>query len=80
MAQVSEIVIDLAPPLNGALHLNELMAHVYLGSGGNDEHMEGWYVGIGTSSHMMGRERVFLVLDHVVGGTMQFGDGSLVPI
>jgi hypothetical protein len=80
MAQVSEIIVDPAPPLSGSLNLNELTVHAYLCSSGSDEHMEGWYLDTGVSSHITGREEAFSLLNRVVGGTVRFGDGSRVPI
>jgi hypothetical protein len=42
--------------------------------------VEGWYLDTRATSHMIGRAAAFLVFDHVVQGTVQFSDGSIIPI
>jgi hypothetical protein len=49
-------------------------------SSGNIEPQEGWYLDTGASSHMTGCADSFSLLDHVVQGTVRFGNGSVVPI
>jgi hypothetical protein len=39
-----------------------------------------WYLDTGASNHMTGDEAAFAELDKGVGGTVKFGDGSLVAI
>jgi hypothetical protein len=50
------------------------------GCDGDNEPMEGWYLDTDASSHMIRRADSFLQLDRVVQRTVQFGDGSVVPI
>jgi hypothetical protein len=42
--------------------------------------MEGWYLDIGDTNHMMGRCDVFSHLDRAMHGSVKFGDGSVVTI
>jgi hypothetical protein len=79
MAMVSELIVNSAPPQE-KLHLDELRDHVFLGFGGDDEQIEGWYLDTGATSHMTRRAEAFSELDHVIQGTVRFGDGSLVEI
>jgi hypothetical protein len=73
--------IDTAPAPGNDLHLHVPMAHVFLGSGSdNNEHMEGWYLNTDASSHMIKRVEELSTLDRMVCGTMRLRDGSLVPI
>jgi hypothetical protein len=55
-----------------------MKAHLFLGSDGNDKHMEGWYLDTGTTSLMMVREEAFSELYHAVQGTVRFGNGLQV--
>jgi hypothetical protein len=60
--------------------IEEPRAQVYLGTGRDDELMEGRYLNIGPTNHMMGRCDVFSHLDQAVHGSVKFGDGSVVAI
>jgi hypothetical protein len=80
MARVCEITINPTPPPQGGMHLDEPRAHIFLGSGGDDEHIEGWYLDTGAMSHMTGRAQAFSDLDHAVQGTVRFSDDSIVSI
>jgi hypothetical protein len=80
MARVCEITINPTPPPQGGMHLDEPRAHVFLDSGGDDEHIEGWYLDTGAMSHMIGRAQAFSDLDHAVQGTVRFSDDSIVSI
>jgi hypothetical protein len=67
MARVRELTINpLLTPPDGGLHHHEPKVHVFLGSDGDDKHMEGWYLDTGAMSHMMGRAEAFSKLDHTV--------------
>lgn len=58
------------------VHLNE--EKVFLTD--RDEHKDAWVLDTGASNHMTGRREVLTSLDTSVGGTVRFGDGSLVDI
>lgn len=45
-----------------------------------DEDDDVWVLDTGASNHMTGRRDALVSLDTSVGGTVRFGDGSLVPI
>lgn len=49
---------------------------------GSDEKKSdcGWYLDTGASNRMTGAKEVFAELDETVGGTVKFGDGSVVDI
>jgi hypothetical protein len=58
------------------VHLNEKKVFLV-----DQEESEGaWVLDIGASNHMTGRREVLMSLDTSVGGTVRFGDGSLVDI
>jgi hypothetical protein len=79
MARVCELTLNPALPQE-KLHLDELRAHVFLGSGGNDEHIEGWYLNTDATSHMTERAESYfntlivhienLVLTLMSGGSL----------
>jgi hypothetical protein len=48
--------------------IEEPLAQTYLGKGGEDELMEGWYLNTGATNHMMGRSDVFSHLDRAMRG------------
>jgi hypothetical protein len=60
--------------------IEEPQAQAYLGEGGEDELMEGWYLDIGATNHMTGRNDVFSHLGRAMRGSVNFGDGSVVAI
>ena len=45
-----------------------------------DQGNDTWFLDTGASNHMTGRRDVFTELDTTVGGTVKFGDGSIVEI
>jgi hypothetical protein len=51
-----------------------MKAHLFLGSDGDDKHMEGRYLDTGTTSLMMVRAEAFPELYHAVQGTVRFGN------
>jgi hypothetical protein len=60
--------------------IEEPRAQAYLGKGGEDEVMEGWYLDTGAINHMTGRNDVFSHLDRAMRDLVKFGDGSVVAI
>jgi hypothetical protein len=60
--------------------MEEPRAQDYLGKGGEDELMEGWYLDIGATNHMTGRSDVFSHLDRAMCGWVKFVDRSVVAI
>jgi hypothetical protein len=79
-ARVCELTVNSAPP-QGKLHLDEPRGHIFLGSDGDDEQIEGcWYLDTVATSHMIERAVAFLELDRAIQGTICFGDSSLVEI
>ena len=61
------------------VNLDEPRAQVHLGRVGTDQEQR-WYLDSGASNHMMGSKESFSELDDNVTGTVNFGDGSWVPI
>lgn len=41
---------------------------------------DSWYLDSGASNHMTGNKEKFTELDKSIGGTVRFGDGSVVNI
>jgi hypothetical protein len=89
MVEESHDVVEPAPPqgVEPALeqqqlvHLDETKAQAFLGTSCNDDdHLEGWYLNMGTMNHMMGHDNVFFELDRAVQGTIKFRDGSVINI
>jgi hypothetical protein len=62
-----------------AIFLDESRAQVHLGRVGGDVEQR-WYLGSGTSDHMIGSRKAFSELDSGVTGLVKFGDGSKVEI
>jgi hypothetical protein len=60
--------------------VEEPQAQVYLGTGRDDELMEGWYLDTGATNHITERCDVFSHLDQAVRSSVKFGDGSVVAI
>jgi hypothetical protein len=60
--------------------IEEPQAQAYLGKGGDNEWIEGWYLDTGVTNHMTGRCDVFSHLDRAMRGSVKFGDGSVVAI
>ena len=58
------------------MHLNEMKVD----PGEHDEDHDVWVLDMGASNHMTGRREALVSLDRSVGGTVRFGDGSLVQI
>jgi hypothetical protein len=54
MVRLCELTLNPALPQE-RLHLDDPRAHVFLGSGGDNEQIEGWYLDTGATSHMTGR-------------------------
>lgn len=52
--------------------------HVFLTAADHDD--DTWFLDTGASNHMTGRRDVFADLDTSIGGTVKFGDGSVVEI
>ena len=71
---------DVAPSASRTtrqvVHLNEKKVHP--NDGDVDEDV--WVLDTGASNHMTGRREALASLDTSVGGTVRFGDGSLVEI
>jgi hypothetical protein len=77
----SHEVVEPALEQQQLVHLDETKAQAFLGTScSDDDHLEGWYLDIGTTNHMMGRDNMFSELDRAVQGTVKFGDGSVVNI
>jgi hypothetical protein len=75
--------IDLHPAASSAttlLHLDEPRARVLLGNGSDDDRIDGWYLDFGATHHMTGWREFFSDLDTDVGGSVRFGDSSVVEI
>jgi hypothetical protein len=77
MVEESHDIVEPAPPqvVEPALeqqqlvHLDETKAQAFLGTScSDDDHLEGWYLDMGTTNHMMGRGNVFSELDRTVQG------------
>jgi hypothetical protein len=62
------------------VHLNEKKVHPRDADRGRDEDQDAWVLDTGASNHMTGRREALTSLDTSVGGTVRFGDGSLVEI
>jgi hypothetical protein len=62
------------------LHLDEPRAHVFLGNGSSDDKIDGWYLDIGATHHMIGRREFFSGLDSGVRGSVKFGYASAAEI
>jgi hypothetical protein len=74
-------VVEPALEQQQLVHLNETKAQAFLGTScSDDDHLEGWYLDMGTTNHMTGRGNVFSELDQAVQGTVKFRDGSVVNI
>ncbi|XP_066373369.1 uncharacterized protein [Miscanthus floridulus] len=75
---------DVGPEPRGAtchvVHLNEKKVHPGDGEQDHDAEKDVWVLDMGASNHMTGRRETLTSLDTSVGGTVQFGDGSLVNI
>jgi hypothetical protein len=74
-------VVEPALEQQQLVHLDETKAQAFLGTScSDDDHLEGWYLDMGTTNHMTGRGNVFSELDQAVQGTVKFRDGSVVNI
>jgi transposase InsO family protein len=62
------------------LNLDEPRARVFLNTGTGDNKLDGWYLDIDATHHMMGRRELFTDLDISARGTVRFGDESKVEI
>lgn len=80
MACVRSIDTVPASPMPGAIHIEEPRALAFLGTDGDDDQCEGWYLDTGATSHMTGGAGAFSSMDRTMHGTVRFGDGSLVQI
>jgi hypothetical protein len=75
---------DVEPEPRGTtrhvVHLNEKKVHPGDREQDHDAEKDVWVLDTGASNHMMGRRETLTSLDTSVGGTVRFGDGSLVNI
>ncbi|XP_073357719.1 uncharacterized protein [Aegilops tauschii subsp. strangulata] len=78
MAQVCTIT-DAGDISDDYVDLVEEYAEVHLGRT-EEEYDSKWYLDTGASNHMSGSAACFNELDRRVGGTVKFGDGSVVAI
>ena len=67
-----------SPVPAGGLHIEEPRAQVLLGQAGDSDHVPGWFLDTGATSHRSGCAEAFSDLDRAVLGTVRFGDGSVV--
>jgi hypothetical protein len=81
MAQVCVFTETCHTSTDSPVHQTEERAQVNLGcADGNGDHAGVWYLDTRASNHMTGDRSVFAELDASVGGTINFGYGSVVDI
>jgi gag-polypeptide of LTR copia-type/GAG-pre-integrase domain/Zinc knuckle len=78
MLETCELMNPKEERPNIAPHLEENI-QLHLGVNGN-ENRKIWYLDSGASNHMTGCKKNFAELDTSIGGTVKFGDGSIVAI
>lgn len=66
--------------VNACLQIDELCARVFLGNNSGDDKLDEWYFNSGTTHDMTRRQELFSNLDRGVGGSIKFGNSSLVEI
>ena len=61
------------------LHFDELQAHAFLGEGGSDEWIDGWYLDTSATHHMTVRREYFSDLDFTMRGFVKALSSSRMP-